>query len=178
MTQYGKDFYGVSTRYEIYGTQNQRAEQPQESNSVLSSTSTGSTTTGARAYACARVSDAKDDGRANMLYGQYQDACQYYAENFRRSITPVIQRQLAELIRDGMSVDVIRMAIDETQMAPRPSWAYCAAILRRCENSGIRTLAQWQEDKRQYASRLNPALNYEQRRYTDDDYGPDFFTIP
>ena len=155
MTYYGQDL-------------EQRAEIGQASNSVLSSTSS-STTTGARAHARTRESAAQ------MLYGQYQDACQYYAESFRRSITPIIQRQIAEWIKGGITAEVVRMAIDETQMAPRPSWAYCAAILRRCENEGITTLAAWQADKARYAARLNPATNYQQRKYTDDDYGPDFF---
>lgn len=130
-----------------------------------------STTTGARA----RVRDAQNeaDSRADMLYGQYQDVCAYYTDNFKRSITPVIQRQLAELIRDGMTADVIRMAMDETQMAPRPSWAYCAAILRRCERDRILTLGDWMADREWHRRHFNPAMHYQEQR--QDDYGPAFF---
>lgn len=167
-----------STYHEDYVTQENERAVKQDSSTHSVSSSSSSTSTGARART--RVSDAQkqvDDSRADMLYGQYLDCCQYYAENFRRSIVPQIQRQIAELIRGGMTGEVIRMAIDETQMAPRPSWAYCAAILRRCERDGINTLADWMEDRRRYQSRMNPAMNYQQRQYTDDDYGPDFFAI-
>lgn len=171
MTNFERDFYGVSTTYEdTFVTQKKEAEEVQESNSVGTEYSVlSSSTTGARAHARTRESHAQ------MLYGQYKDTCLYYAESFRRSITPVIQRQIADWIKGGITGEVIRMAIDETQMAPRPSWAYCSAILRRCERDGIQTIEDWQRDKNQYSARYNPALNYEQRRYTDDDYGPDFF---
>lgn len=181
MTAYEQDYanYVSSTYHEDFVTQNQRAEEQARSTSRTGQYSVlSSTTTGARARTRENAAqDTEADSRANMLYGQYQDTCLYYAESFRRSITPVIQRQIAELIKGGMSGEVIRMAIDETQMAPRPSWAYCAAILRRCERDGINTLADWMEDRRRYQSRMNPAMNYEQRRYTDEDYGPDFFAI-
>lgn len=115
---------------------------------------------------------------AAFLHGQYLDCCEYYVANFRRSIMPVIQRTLAEYIRDGMSADVIRAAMDDTQLAPRPSWAYCAAILKRCYNDGILTLADWMAEKQRHNAAYNPALNYEQRKYTEDDFGPDFFFDP
>lgn len=170
MTYFEQEFGSYSTYHEDFVTQNQKREPEQASNSVTGDYSVlSSTTTGARA--CARTRES----HAQMLYGQYKDVCLYYADSFRRSITPIIQKQIAELIRGGMTGEVIRMAIDETQMAPRPSWAYCAAILRRCEDSGIKTIEDWNADKQRYSSRLNPAMNYQQRKYTDDDYGPDFF---
>lgn len=172
MTNFERDFNGIGTTYhENMVTQNQReAAVEQESNSVGTDYSVlSSTTTGARTHVRVRESHAQ------MLYGQYKDACMYYAESFRRSITPIIQRQIADWIKAGITGEVIHMAIDETQMAPRPSWAYCAAILRRCERDGIKTMEDWQQDKARYSARYNPAMNYEQHRYTDDDYGPDFF---
>lgn len=172
MTNFERDFYGLSTTYqEEIVTQKKEAEEVQESNSAGTEYSVlSSSTTGARAHARTRESHAQ------MMYGQYKDACMYYAESFRRSITPFIQRQIAEWIKGGITGEVIQLAIDETQMAPRPSWAYCAAILRRCERDGIKTMEDWHQDKQRYSSRCNPALNYEQRKYTDDDYGPEFFT--
>ena len=129
---------------------------------------TGSSTgTGARA----RTREAA------LLHGQYVDCCEYYTESFRRAIPHVVQREIAERIRDGMSADVIRLAMDETQTAPRPSWAYCRAILRRCDLEGIRTLKDWNESKARFQGSKNPALDYQQRTYTEDMFGEDFFIV-
>ncbi len=105
------------------------------SSSSSTSTSTSTTRTTTRVRACAR----EGDPRAAMLHGQYVDVCEYYAQAFHRSPAPAIQREIATRIKAGMSADVLRAAIDDTMMAPRPSWAYMAAILRRCDLEGIRT---------------------------------------
>ena len=139
--------------------------------SSSSSTSTSTTRTTTRVRACAR----EGDPRATMLHGQYVDVCEYYAQAFHRSPAPAIQREIATRIKAGMSADVLRAAIDDTMMAPRPSWAYMAAILRRCDLEGIRTLTDWRTSKDRYQAAKNPALNYEQRTYTEDMFGEDFF---
>jgi DNA replication protein DnaD len=74
-----------------------------------------------------------------------------------------------------MGADVLRAAIDDTMMAPRPSWAYMAAILRRCDLEGIKTITDWRTSKERFQAAKNPALNYEQRTYTEDMFGEDFF---
>lgn len=156
-------------------------QQPEESISRSSSSATSTTSTatrvatGARARAYAR--EAEDEARikAAMLRGQYVDCCDYYARSFHRAVPAGVQRELATRIKAGMSADVIRAAIDDTMCAPRPSWAYCAAILRNCDMDGVRTLKDWQERKIQYQSSSNPALNYQQRTYTEDMFGEDFF---
>lgn len=129
----------------------------------------GGSSTGARA--CARAREAE----AAMLRGQYVDCCEYYTRSFRRGLPFVVRRDIATRIKAGMSADVIMAAMDETMTAPRPSWAYCAAILRRCDLEGIRTLEDWHESKRRFEAAKNPALDYQQRNYTEDHFGEDFF---
>lgn len=147
--------------------------QNQESTTTsTSSASTGTSTTRSTTRACAR---AREEARAAMLHGQYVDVCTYYAQAFERAPAPGIQRELATRIRDGMSAEVLRAAIDDTMMAPRPSWAYMAAILRRCDLENIKTITDWRQSKERYQASRNPALNYSQRTYTDDEYGQDFF---
>lgn len=143
--------------------------QPDSTSSSSSSSASSSTTTRVRARA--REAEIK----AAMLHGQYVDVCGYYAQAFHRSPAPSVQRDIAIRIKGGMSADVIRAAIDDTMMAPRPSWAYMAAILRRCDIEGIRTMKDWNESKQRFQSAKNPALNYEQRTYTEDQFGEDFF---
>ena len=158
--------------------QEQELRSSSSSASAGSSSSASSTATGARACARTREADEEEaaaEARASMLHGQYVDCCEYYAASFHRGISAGIQREIATRIKGGMSAEVIRAAIDDTMLAPRPSWAYCAAILRNCDQDGVKSLADWNARKERRQCSSNPALNYEQRQYTDDDYGPDFF---
>ena len=145
------------------------------SSATSASTTATRVATGARARAYAREAEDEARIRAAMLRGQYVDCCDYYARSFHRAVPAGVQREFATRIKAGMSADVIRAAIDDTMCAPRPSWAYCAAILRNCDLDGVRTLRDWQERKMRYQSASNPALNYEQRTYNEDMFGEDFF---
>lgn len=54
-----------------------------------------------------------------------------------------VARYLSELMNEGMEPGVILAAIQETGWAPRPSPQYLRAILQRCRDQGIYTMAQW-----------------------------------
>ena len=150
----------------------QHQENQQEASRSIS-TGSADSSTATRVCACAREAGA--DERAAMLHGQYVDICDYFARSFHRAVAPGIQRELATRIKGGMSADVIRAAIDDTMMAQRPSWAYCSAILRNCDAEGIKTMKDWMQRKARYQGAKNPALDYEQRTYTEDMFGEDFF---
>ena len=113
--------------------------------------------------------------KAEMMHGWYKECCQYYAENYLRAPAPVIRREIAEIIRNGMTADCLKAIMDETQNAARPSWAYCKAIVNRCVAYDIKTLNDWQRDRARREAARNPALAYQQREYSDEDFGPDFF---
>ncbi len=113
--------------------------------------------------------------KAEMMHGWYKECCQYYAENYQRAPAPIVRKEIAEIIKNGMTAECLKAVIDESQNAYRPSWSYCKAILRRCDVFGIRTLADWNADKGRRESARNPALAYQQREYSDEDFGPDFF---
>lgn len=147
--------------------------------SVVSTGST-STSTGARARTNDRVFFDDQDARrqrAQLLAGWHQDACMYYQDTFDRKATPGIKRDLAEALASGMAVDVLQACMDEAQRAPRPSWAYCMAIIRRCQRDGLLTLDAWRRDREEWQRRQmsNPALQYQQRDYRETDFGEDFF---
>ena len=145
----------------------QQARESLTSYSVLS-------TTGARA--CARTREGTEaETRAAIMRGWYVDACEYYQDAFDRRCTQLVRRTIAEAIGAGMTVDVLRAAMDATQLAPRPSWAYCAAILARCQRDGILTAEDWARDHKAWSRRRNPALQYEQRQYAEDDFDQDYF---
>ena len=173
----------ISRQYQEYREDQHPYYHQQEEESISSSSSSAtsaSTTatrvaTGARARAYARETEDEARIKAAMLRGQYVDCCDYYARSFHRAVPAGVQREFTTRIKAGMSAEVIRAAIDDTMCAPRPSWAYCAAILRNCDLDGVRTLRDWQERKMRYQSASNPALNYQQRTYTEDMFGEDFF---
>ena len=146
----------------------------------VDSTGSTSTSTGARARTNDRVffsEEEKRQSRAAILAGWHKDACMYYQECFDRKITPGVQRDIANALVEGFNIDLLRAIMDETLCAPRPSWAYCLAILRRCERDGLRTLEDWKRDREAWASRKasHPALQYSQREYREEDFGEDFF---
>ena len=149
----------------------QQYYQEKQDTSISSSAAASSTATRVATRVRAREAEAE----AAYLRGQYVECCDYFARSFHRGVAPAIQRELAVRIKAGMTADVIRAAIDDTMKAPRPSWAYLEAILRRCDLDGIKTLQDWNAEKLRHQSAGNPALNFEQRTYTEDMFGEDFF---
>lgn len=128
-------------------------------NNHKSTTGTGSSST---ARACARTREQK-----------YEDFCRVleYAEDaLQMRAGRVMQQDVAEALEDGMSPDVLIFCVQEAEMAPRPSWGYARAVLRRCRASGIKTAEDWNADKNRWDSRKNPAGRFGQRDYGKEDW--------
>ena len=115
------------------------------------------------------------NSRAELLHGWYKECCEYYAENYLRPPAPVARRELALIIKNGMTAECLKAIMDESQKAPRPSWGYAKAIVQRCEAYGIRTLQDWRDDQARREIARNKALSYQQRDFSAEDVGGDFF---
>lgn len=116
--------------------------------------------------------------------GEMSTAAAYAMEILPR-LTP---KQMEELnsFRADLPDELICHALDIAAEHTR-SWAYVKGILNRYMDEGVRTLgdAMAQEAKRKQEKRNgvgpanakepNPALNYQQREYHDEDFGDDFF---
>ena len=78
--------------------------------------------------------------------------------------------------RSRLTDDLICHAIDEACANGVPKYSYVRTILREYAQKGFRTVAE-AEAGRTPPSRApaNPALNYAQRTYRDEDFGDDFF---
>lgn len=113
--------------------------------------------------------------RAVMLHGWYKECCMYFAENYLKPPAPVARREIAEIIRNGMTAECLKAIMDESQNAPRPSWGYAKAIVKRCEANDVRTLADWRADQARREAARNRALSYRQRDFSEEDVGVDFF---
>lgn len=103
-----------------------------------------------------------------------------YAVNNLQTMSPGNLHDLAGYAED-LPADVIRFAIDEGCANGAPRWSYVAAILRGYLRDGIKTVGDAKAAKAKRKTKLdrspqdNPALNFEQREYKDEDFGDDFF---
>lgn len=110
-----------------------------------------------------------------------------YASNNLRNLSP---RNCEELISFGDDIpdDLIRHAIDEACAAGTPTWSYTRAILNRYVDSGFKSVgdAKAAEQKRREdrarrgqsaGGKPNPALDYQQREYTESDFADLFINI-
>jgi len=91
------------------------------------SQSLSSSTTGARA--CARTRESA-----------VEEIAQYYCDTFGApKAPPVVIRECEFALEQGMSWQLILITMDEAALAPRPSWAYARAIIRRLLGEGVLT---------------------------------------
>ena len=64
---------------------------------------------------------------------------------------------IGQLLQRGLSKDVLMDAITQTFLAPRPSWHYFAAICRRLQAAGIRSMEALDADKADHARKAAEA---------------------
>ena len=76
--------------------------------------------------------------RANMV-------ATYYTECLGTHCPPVARREIMCWLREGVDPDMICAALDEASMAPRPSWLYASAIVKRCIEEGVKTVGDFYE---------------------------------
>lgn len=109
-----------------------------------------------------------------------QPLARYYCATFgRRTCAPSILRQMVDALKAGMTEECIMLCIDAAAEAEVPSWAYAAAVIRRCIEDGALTAEAFgqrvarhraQRQTRQPKQTKQPipnALNFEQRSYSD-----------
>lgn len=87
--------------------------------------STSSTTTRARAREGAELRVWMDD------------IARYYRDTLGCVMPPMAKRDVDAAIEAGLEPQLVIIALDETALAPRPSWAYARAILRRLLREGV-----------------------------------------
>lgn len=112
-----------------------------------------------------------------------QPLARYYCATFgRRTCAPSILRQMVDALKAGMTEECIMCCIDAAAEAETPSWAYAAAVIRRCIADGAltaeafgqraarhRAQRQTRQPKQIKQQPVPNALNFEQRSYSDAD---------
>lgn len=99
--------------------------------------------------------------------------CSAYTENIG-PLTASVAHMIESFVSQGLTVDNIILAIEETGFAPRPSAYYLRAILRNWARDGVTVTKARHAAVREQRS-TNPALWYQQRQYTDADFSGDDF---
>lgn len=105
-----------------------------------------------------------------------------YAQMFGHEPSVWDRRDAAFYVERGMDASLIALALRDTAAAPRPSWTYTVAILRRCLTEGCLTLEAWDRRKQLHAEarpqrRKVAAQDYSQRSYTGAELDRLFETL-
>lgn len=124
---------------------------------------------------CCRSYNAREETAAT-------DTIEAYASGNLVYMSPTHMQEL-ESFRDDLPDDVIRHGIDEACGQGVRKWAYVRAILNAYVDNGVKTVQMAQEyaekrkqkPGREIQPKDNPALDYSQREYREEDYGDDFF---
>lgn len=122
----------------------------------------------AGARACAREGDE--------LRKQLRTVAEAWEDTFSRHMPRAILVEIMEFHRQGAGFDLVAEIIRYTAGAPRPSWAYARAVLRRQMAAGVQSAKgflaaenaragrQWSHGKRVIEQA------YEQREYNPADF--------
>ena len=78
--------------------------------------------------------DSVQDREAKLLAGS-KYLTRYFCEECGFRPLPWMQRKFKTLLENGWDVPMLESVIESTSMAPRPSWAYLAAIIRNSDEA-------------------------------------------
>ena len=134
---------------------------------------------GARVYArtCARAG-----ARVETAGGLPEELFALYEDVFCRHMPGIVAMEIMAMMAAGAGADLVAEIIRYTAGAPRPSWAYARAVLRRQMAMGTRTAEDFtareaERDERglHYGGNGMPKRVieqcYEQRRYDAAEFG-------
>lgn len=126
--------------------------------STSSSTTTSSTTT--------TVEDCHI-----MLRARCEQLRQLYEDSVGRPMSGAILKQLLLSLLDGTPAEYFQYALEETAMAPMPSWRYTQAIVKRLQDQRVdpQRVRESQQPKRQQGRRILAEQDYTQREYRHDE---------
>lgn len=123
-------------------------------NTRTSATGSGSSTT---AHARTRT-------REERLQEEFLRVLEYAAEALQLRPGRVLQEDVRDALLDGISSEVLIACVQEAELAPRPSWGYARAVIRRCRQSRICTPEDWEADKNRWGSRKNAGFSQREER--------------
>lgn len=103
---------------------------------TTTTTSSSSNTTHTRACAYAREA-SEEKAREIELNVQVEDLRSLYAQAIGAPMSPMIAKELRHELEAGTPYIYYHYALWQTAYAPRPSWRYTLAIVRRLKNQDV-----------------------------------------
>lgn len=88
------------------------------------------------------------------------DIARYYRETLGCVMPPMAKRDATAAIEAGLEPQLIMTALDEAAQAPRPSWAYARAILRRLLKEGVYDESAYARRQAQFRARHGDDLPF------------------
>lgn len=79
-----------------------------------------------------------------------------YARGAGMEDTPAVRALVVRYLRAGVEMGLLMAAMDDTMLAPRPSWRYWTAIVSRCMREGVITLEGWMYRQERYTASRSP----------------------
>ena len=112
------------------------------------------------AHARAREED-REEARRELLERQRREQLagipSYYCETFgAATLPPIAKRDIETALAAGLDPALIYTALDEAAQAPRPSWAYARAILRRLISEDCLTPDAYEQRQARHRARWQP----------------------
>lgn len=96
------------------------------------------------------------DNASESKQAQAQKLAFLFAHECGFRVLPWMERKFSELLNEGFEYNLLMQFVAETAEAPRPSWAYYRAIVSRCRDNDVYTVAQ---NLRQCRKRDDPNYN-------------------
>lgn len=98
---------------------------------------------------------AREDGAIELhhLDGDLDQLAAYYRDTFGSYCPACARRDFADSLAQGVTPEVIMICLDEAAAAPRPSWAYARAILRRCRLNRVYTAEEYKQEQMAFYAR-------------------------
>lgn len=131
-------------------------------------------------YEFGKKSTAVSEEGKEVGYYEMNELYQYYCDTLNRQhVPPVVRRQMIEYIENGITPELIMIALDASADAPNPTWRYAVAVLERCKRQGIKDKkAYFDAQNRFYGTKSIKNGGFSQRNYKKEDLNKGFFVDP
>jgi len=121
-----------------------------------------------------------DNNNADAGCGDKNTACAYASSNLKY-LSPNAMDELNSFI-DDLSSDIVKHAVDRSCELGVRTWAFCKSILNGYIDENVKSVVDAKavdaKHKGGKKTEQKPKFDYEQRQYSKDDFGDDFFFDP
>lgn len=169
--------------YDFPGTDNHRNHN--DNNQITTTGTTGTTSSTGRARAIIRKKNSANEippevmEQAKARKAVFDRFLERFEATFGQWAGVSVREEVKAAIMQGCSEEVLNYCLSEAEGAPRPSWGYARAVLRRMIAEGVLSAddleAQTRQRQRCGSYGHQHAGGFMQREYRDEDFAEGFF---